>query len=195
MNNQMTQATPVLDPPGRGLPRYELRIAKILIGLRGLLMTRPRAVALFARERAQIVNLARSVTPEDGSRRVLIDRPRGLEDSSRYWSVFMTIEHLRIVNEGAGRIISLLARGQTPERIVSTSDVKPAASVDASVIDRFEQVCDAFEATVVSIGDLRTNLRWPHPWFGPLNASQWHFFTGVHMGLHRRQIEMILSDK
>jgi hypothetical protein len=39
---------------------------------------------------------------------VLIDRVVGLEDSSRYWTVFMVLDHLRIVDEGISQIIKTL---------------------------------------------------------------------------------------
>jgi hypothetical protein len=37
-------------------------------------------------------------------------------------------------------------------------------------------------------------LTWKHPWFGELDAQQWHFFAGFHMHLHRRQILAIREN-
>jgi hypothetical protein len=41
---------------------------------------------------------------------VLIARPRGLEDSSRYWSVWMTLDHLRIVHLAAVKNSSITSQ-------------------------------------------------------------------------------------
>jgi len=184
-----------LDAPGKGLPKTELWIARIIVGWRARRASREESVSLFARERQEIVRLARIESDEEGSRRVLIKRLRGMEDSSRFWSVFMTLDHLRIVNEGTAGLIGQLARGETPARVVGTADVKPSPSADISVIEQFEHSCEHFEKTVAAIADLRTNLRWPHPWFGPLDAAKWHFFTAFHMGLHRTQIEAIRATR
>lgn len=45
---------------------------------------------------------------DHGAIPVLIDRVVGIEDSSRYWSVFMVLDHLRIVDEGMTQIIQAL---------------------------------------------------------------------------------------
>ena len=102
--------------------------------------------------------------------------------------------HLRIVNEQATELIGLLVRGETPTRVVSTADVKPQPSADSTIVGEFERVCNRFETSVAAVVDLHTKLRWAHPWFGPLDAAKWHFFSGFHMGLHRRQIEAIRRE-
>ena len=155
--------------------------------------TRRSAAARFSREREAILRLARGCDPEQGARRVLIPQPRGLEDSSRYWSVFMTVDHLRIVNQGTAEVITQLSRGEAPARASSTADVKPVAGADATVIEAFERACDHFEQCVAAVENLRTEVRYAHPWFGPLDAADWHVTTAFHMGLHRRQIETILQ--
>jgi hypothetical protein len=185
---------PTLDAPGKGLPKIELLIARLMVGWQARRTTRTQAAELFARERELILGIARDLSPEVGRLRVLIRRLRGMEDSSRYWSVFMTLDHLRIVNTATTDLIARLARGQTPDRVTGTADVKPSDSADQTVVERFAQLCDAFERTVTGIDDLNTSLKWPHPWFGPLDAARWHFFTGFHMALHRRQIETILKE-
>ena len=129
--------------------------------------------------------------PSNRATRVLIPRPLGLEDSSRYWSVYMTLDHLRIVNGGTGELIRLLGVGKTPDRVTGTADVKPSPDADESVLGTFEAACAHFERCVSGVENLRTALRWPHPWFGPLDAADWHFFTAFHLTLHRQQIAAI----
>ncbi|MGB7792191.1 MAG: DinB family protein [Terrimicrobiaceae bacterium] len=192
MNAEIREGIPVLAPPGAGLPRLELIIMRLAFGWLRRRQTREQAAELFRRERDVILRLASRCDPESASRPVLIDRLRGMEDSSRFWSVFMVIDHLRIVNRGISEVIRLLGRGQTPARQLRIADVKPRPLADQKVTGEFEQACARFERHAAKLSDLRTALRYAHPWFGPLDASGWHFLAGFHMQLHRRQIELIL---
>jgi hypothetical protein len=157
------QAFPQLAPPGAGLPRMELFVARLALSWQRRRATRESTAARFRREREAILNLARGCDSEAGARRVLIPRPRGLEDSSRYWSVFMTLDHLRIVNEGTAKIITRLSRGEVPARATSTADVKPVPGADASAIGAFARGCDDLERCVAAVPDLRTKVRYSHP--------------------------------
>lgn len=189
------QGRPVrLAPPGAGLPAYERWIGWAMTGVQAMLSTREECAERFGRERARVLELAASLGPGEAGRPVLIARLRGMEDSSRFWSVWMTLDHLRIVNLGVADLITLLAAGKTPARMTGTADVKPSPRADASVVGAFEGSCEAFESAVAAVGDLRTPTRWPHPWFGPMNAAKWNFFAGFHMSLHRRQIEAIVGE-
>jgi hypothetical protein len=116
-----------------------------------------------------------------------------LEDSSRNWSVWMTLDHLRIIHEGQVRIISKLSQGIVPEGKASTAAVKPSPQASGAVIAEYERSCDKFLGLVASLPDLKTKLRYAHPWFGPLDAAGWHALTAGHMSIHRIQIERILD--
>ncbi len=191
MTRLPAELEPTLQPPGAGLPPTERWVAQLMLGWQARWSRRESSAARFARERRAIMDLVRTGDPATDARRVLIPRPTGLEDSSRFWSVYMTLDHLRIVNDGTAALIGLLGRGQTPARVTGTADVKPSTEVGATVVRPFEQACERFERSVAAVDDLRGTPRWPHPWFGPLNAAEWHFLTAFHMGLHRRQIENI----
>lgn len=184
---------PKLAPPGAGLPAGELLIARILFGLRRWTATRDSVNAGFQKEREAIRALVTGCDPESAARRVLIDRARGLEDSSRNWLVWMTLDHLRIVNREITRIIQDLTQGRIPEGAASTANVKPSPDVTASVVAEYEQSCDALLAAVAAASNLDTPLRFAHPWFGPLNAAAWHALASGHMGIHREQLVRILE--
>ena len=186
---------PQLGAPGAGLPKVELWIARWLFGRRRRRATREEATALFEKERQRIEELVRDLPTEVASKRVLIPRPRGLEDSSRYWSVFMVLDHLRIINHGITETIRLLASGQTPSRVASTAAVKPSPKAGPDSLAGFERTCEQFERCVSAVSDLRTAKKYAHPWFGPLDGAGWHLIAGVHMGLHRGQIETILATQ
>jgi hypothetical protein len=181
-----------LAPPGAGLPPVERFVGGILFRLRMLTATRESSNAHFQRERAAIRALTEPLDAATASRRVLIPRPMGLEDSSRFWSVWMVLDHLRMVNTGMARTIGMLAHGNMPPGVAHTAKVKPDPLVTAAIVEPYEESCDALLATVAAAPDLKTSVHFLHPWFGPLDAAAWHAMAGIHMGLHRGQIEQIL---
>ena len=184
---------PELAPPGAGLPKIELCIARLLFRLRRWTGNRDSFNARFHREREAIRKMIGAHNAEAAACRVLIKRPPGLEDSSRYWSVWMTLDHLRIVNYEIAKVIRALAKGVLPPGEASTAAVKPSQAVTASVVAEYEESCDALLAVVAVAPDLKTSVRYLHPWFGPIDAFGWHALAGGHMGIHRAQIERILQ--
>jgi hypothetical protein len=181
-----------LQPPGAGLPRLELFLARARFRLLASYLSQAGASRWFREEGDRVLALTRALTPADATRRVLIPRLRGLEDSSRYWSVYMTIEHLVIVNTSIHHVIGALTAGRSIDRAASTAAVKPSPTAGAEVIERFETVVRDYCARANGLPDLRTKLRYSHPWFGPLTALGWHQLAAFHQRLHRRQIERII---
>ena len=184
---------PKLAAPGAGLPKVELFIARTLFRLQCWTGNQNIFTARFTRERETIRRLASSCAPSSATTRVLIKRLPGMEDSSRNWSVWMTLDHLRIVNTGLAKTIGALAKGIVPPGQASTAAVKPSPSVDASVVTNYENSCDTLLASVAAAPNLKTNARFVHPWFGALDAREWFAMAGAHMGIHRKQIEQILK--
>ncbi|MGV3753748.1 MAG: DinB family protein [Verrucomicrobiota bacterium] len=190
--NMDAEVTAKLEAPGAGLPKVELLAARVIFGWQRARATKESATALIRAESEAMLRLARGCSPEEGKQRVLINRLRGMEDSSRYWSIYMTLEHVRIVNMACLGAIRSLTRGQVPERVASTAAVKPSPEVGEGVLGEFEQACDLLIKTAGGAGDIRTQARYAHPWFGPLDAAGWYLMAGFHMRLHRRQMEEIL---
>ena len=58
----------------------------------------------------------------------------------------------------------------------------------------FAASCGDYLRVEKSIPELKTPLRYEHPWFGPLDAAGWHALAAGHMGIHRRQLENILRE-
>jgi len=184
---------PQLAPPGAGLPFPENLIARCLLGAKRLTGNSGEFTAQFIRERETIHGLIENLDENTLSRRVLIRRPRGLEDSSRNWSVLMTLDHLRIVHLAFIGVIATLAREEVLEGVASTAAVKPDPAVGMNVIGEYESSCDALLKTLAGVKNFRTRARYPHPWFGPMDAHGWHALAGGHMSIHRMQIERILA--
>lgn len=188
-----TSSHPQLAPPGAGLPKIERFLGNLGIRWKAMRTTRERVASDFSAEHQSILQLLAGCDEAVLARRVLIKRIAGLEDSSRYWSPLMAADHLRIVNREIGATIVSLVAGQIPPRTASTAAVKPTAEVTPAVINDFDQGCRDFSATVARQADLKTALKFVHPWFGPMDASLWHFMSATHMRLHRKQIELILA--
>ena len=188
-----TDSEPQLAPPGAGLPAIELWVARLLFARTRRRGNRETFVARFEQERAAIRALGDSCAEAQRGDRVLITRLRGLEDSSRDWSVWMTLDHLRITNTALSRVITALTQGRVPPGKASTAAVKPSATVTAAVEADYERSCDGVLAAISEAPDLKTNVRFAHPWFGPLDAFGWAAMAGMHMGIHRAQIEKILA--
>ncbi len=186
---------PKLAAPGAGLPAIELFIARALFALRRTTGNRDSFTATFRDERTAIEKRYRSCDTESAARRVLIRRLPGLEDSSRYWSVWMTLDHLRIVHQSIATVIGSLVKGVVPALASSTARVKPSPAANASVVAEYEKSCDALLATVAAAPDLKTRMRFAHPWFGPLDASGWHALAGAHIRIHRAQIDRIVTGQ
>jgi hypothetical protein len=184
---------PSLAAPGAGLPAPELWIARVLFALKRRFGSREAFTDRFEQERAVIRDLLATCALAHRSEQVLIPRLRGLEDSSRHWSVWMTLEHLRITNSIFAMVITSLASGQVPQRKASTADVKPRAGVAAVVEQAFEASCDEMLTAAAAVPNLKTAARYAHPWFGPLDASGWHALATTHMAIHRQQIAKIIA--
>ena len=199
MMNTASQTSPVpepqLAPPGAGLPPLERFIGGLLFALRRATSSRSAIAARFQAERERIRQLLAPLSAGQAVQRVLIPRVRGLEDSSRYWSAWMTLDHLRIVHEGMTRVIRALTSGVTPPGQSSTAAVKPRTDVDAGVVAAWEASCDALAAAVESVPEsaLKTAVRYAHPWFGPLDAFAWYCLAAGHHRIHRVQLERICA--
>ena len=189
----MALSEPKLAPPGAGLPKIEGYISRLTFAVKRWTGNRDSFTAHFQQEREKIRQLVRYCDAGSAAKRVLIKRPRGMEDSSRYWSVWMTLDHLRIVNCEFVKVISTLTRGVVPPGEASTATVKPGQATTAAVVAEYEAGCDALLAAVAAAPDLKTAVRFGHPWFGPMDAWGWHALAGVHMGIHRVQLERILQ--
>lgn len=189
-----TASHPKLAPPGAGIPAVERLVGGILLRLHRLRVTPSSFAAQFEHERRTIASLYTGLDASALGIRVLVPRLRGLEDSSRFWSVWMTLDHLRIVNDSITGVIDELTRGRVPQGTASTAAVKPSEQVGGEVVTAYEASCDRLVQLVAPKLTLRTELQFAHPWFGPLDAAGWHAMSAIHMGIHRGQIERILRE-
>ncbi len=193
----MSGNKPVTQPPGAGLPRLEQAFLSTTFKCATAVLSDRRAMALFNKETDRLLRFAKDDESYDISAPLLIPRVIGIEDSSRNWSVLMVLEHLCMVNSDILTAIGLLLNGESPEYVLATKDYKPSPDAGYDVIQKFEQVNSDYvgnvESLIQSRGSLRSSARYEHPWFGPLDAHQWHCLAAIHQRIHRRQTQKIVA--
>lgn len=192
---QSTENAAKLAPPGAGIPWPVRIVARYFILPKVFRGSWEEANEFYQKQLNQILTLVDSAPDHLKSTRVLIDPLRGLEDSSRYWSVAMTLEHLVIVGSQMATGIEMLSKGQEVPLVVDVAKVKPLGEKS------FETAYAEFRAMtesqirnlnqVIGSRESKTTLR--HPWFGPFNAHQWNWMLGIHAQIHRKQIKQILQ--
>lgn len=193
--SQRENAEPQLDKPGAGIPFFELAVARyILMPLRFLSTSQQQALKDIENDTREILALVEKLSPQQMVERRLIPRLAGLEDSSRYWSVAMTLEHIVIVNESIRAAVISLCAGRKLEKKASTADVKPERGVQPeTIISRFKQTSEIFLNSLANCKTENSKEKYEHPWFGPLSAEQWIVFVSPHLQIHKQQIKEIIK--
>lgn len=183
-----------LEKPGAGLPGRRLMVMKPLFRLAARSLPTEMFRRLYAEEREKILRLCAELSEEVGRRPVLVPQLNGLEDSSRYWSPFMCLQHLSIVDAGLSGFILALEAGEKIDHVVRTEDVKPEEDAGPIEVRKFEVGTRRTSARLAPLTQFNQVRSYAHPWFGPLSARQWFALRAVHLRIHRKQLEMILSE-
>ena len=186
-----------LQPPGAGLPALERATLNIAFKTAAAVFSDRQALRLLRRDSAELLRLADEDESYDVFQVLVIPRVIGIEDSSRNWSVLMVLEHLCLTNHDMLEIIKALVDGIVPRGEVDVAMYKPAPNIGYDVLDRFRDLTQVYVATVEQLlesrGNLETSARYRHPWFGRLNAHQWHCLAAVHQRIHRRQMQKLVA--
>ena len=187
-----------LQEPGAGLPTLEAAFLNAFFKFGTVIMSDRSAMKLFNKESDRLLQYAdEGGQSYDISQELLIPRVMGIEDSSRNWSVLMVLEHLCMTNHDMLIGINSLVKGMTPHFDAKIKNYKPSRDVGFDVIQRYQQICSDYvgniESMIRSRGSLRSSVRFEHPWFGLLDAHQWHCLVGVHQRVHRRQAQKIIA--
>ncbi len=184
---------PQLDKPGAGLPFLEALLVRWYVGpFQSRKADKEKNLRLFAMIGGRILKEAGSVAEGARDQRVLVPRMRGIEDSSRFWSVNETLEHLMITGEGMRGIVALLAQGKTSDYVVDIANFKPKGKYAGG--DARPDFKKFVAETVALLEPLPIADAGPthlHPWLGPFNALQWTWLLAGHGGLHLAQLQAI----
>jgi hypothetical protein len=186
-----------LEPPGAGLPALELAFAKLILFPMWCSQTSwEKSFKIFQEETEIILKLCESLSTDELCKRVLINRLPGIEDSSRNWSIAMTMEHLCIVNDRIAGVLVSLGAGVVPPGSVSTADVKPQGFLSAEeAVEKFRTSSESLISRAsTEVQNRNSSATYKHPWFGQMNVRQWNSLTSLHQRLHRRQCQTIAES-
>ncbi|MCC7460708.1 MAG: DinB family protein [Proteobacteria bacterium] len=190
---------PKLAPPGAGLPWLENFILRYLYYPAKLKQTTwSENLDRLQRETRNIINICEQLTEQEFQTRVLVQRLRGMEDSSRYWSAALTIDHLMITLKGMSYAAVELSQGREVTMTVGTADVKPKQE---DVTNKATMLLNLKNLTDETVSKLKPfakehslECKAAHPWFGKITADGWVWTLAQHQALHRRQIQMIVKQ-
>ena len=149
---------PTLAPPGAGLPAVQLLFSRFILAVASAVDSRDSALRRFNAEACRIRKMVDPLDETVGVRRVLVPRLLGLEDSSRFWSPYMVVEHLVIVDTNMFRIMTDLVAGRLHPDEARIEDFKPAPSVGRASLVTFDKLVTQFNGQVPQWPDLRTRL-------------------------------------
>lgn len=195
-NNPLPPPIP-LDKPGAGVPWLER--AYLRYYMKPFVAARSdwdKNWENFDYINTRLFEKIHGLTPAQLEQQILVPRLSGLENSSRYWSIAMTLEHLIIVGEKQKTLITALSQGITPPGRGDTATVKPKGGKPGD-----QQLAEyrAFIATLrptldpLKAAALKSRTRFPHPWMDKINARQWQWLYPAHTHVHYQQIKEIVK--
>jgi len=195
MSEHVDEIQKSLAPPGAGLPRGQgLLLRYLAFPLYCATTSWEKALRVFTAEGEQILALVEPLSVSQFQQRVLVKAPVGMEDSSRYWSSTMVLEHLIEVGSRVATGIVELTNGEAVSVKADIADVKPQGGKGPEIIAQYRDFLQDYVHTLTEdVGDLKSKHRHCHPWFGSLTAHQWACLGAIHQGVHRRQIERIVT--
>jgi len=181
-----------LDKPGAGIPWHHKQFTKyIVVPLLPMVLNWERGLAFFQKQVSEILALVEDLDEQTLAKQVLIPPMIFLEDSSRFYSINMVLEHLVMVNFGTLEIMNFLAEEKEVERVLGTEKVKPVKNINhIKNLVVFEK---AYTRMIKKSPKKRSLTTKEHPWFGHFNNTHWHAFIGMHNKVHKKQIQKILE--
>ena len=186
---------PQLEAPGAGFPVWQRLAGKYFyLPLWCLYSSWERTPDVLEEQAGRLLQGAASLGNELVRRRVLIPPLVGLEDSSRYDSYAMVLEHLTIVGHAVARIVVDITHGRRHTVALRTAEVKAEGlAAPSEVAAGYREMLAAFRHAALDPGaDRRSPLRHDHPFFGALDAYQWLCFATLHQVVHLKQARAIL---
>jgi hypothetical protein len=193
VSNSSQQAN--LAAPGAGLPGLQAVVLRhVLFPAFCRTTSWDKAVGLFRREGERVAAAAQSLAPQALQTRVLIRAPMGIEDSSRYWSAAMVLEHLIEVGSRVATGVVELTHGQAASVKADIVAVKPKGGKDGSIVSEYRAFLEDYADKVMKrAGDRAARHTAPHPWFGDLTPHRWVCLGALHQQIHRRQLDRIID--
>ena len=142
---------PNLQPPGAGLPllpRLYIRwFGRRMLRWRFTWDSAPIAIETIA---ARLVDAVAPLPDDVLQRPVLVPPMRGIEDSSRYWSPAMLLQHLVMTDDIFTGLIVKLSRSEEIHETRGVVDVKPRLDAGRADVEAFGAMHTVFGARLRS---------------------------------------------
>lgn len=194
----MTDAdiTAKLEKPGAGLPLAESLVLRFWVG--PVMSKKASWEENWRRFDKTTASLLKLVDPLDETQlttKVLVPSQRGLEDSSRYWSAAMLLEHLVIVGQQVKGGVLALSRDVIPKGKASVAAVKPPGQMTgAEAVALYKNFASTLKADIdTGVKDKDSKAKFRHPWLGPLTCRQWQWLFAAHQSIHLHQLHEIVK--
>lgn len=193
MDLSMSQnETPKLAPPGAGIPFTQKLFLKLYLGPFVAAKTPwEKSKQNFEKITEKILKEVEGLNDKQLNQKILVPPQPGLEDSSRFWSIAMTLEHMVIVGKEIQQAVESLTHGALPNKKADIGKLKPHGELTALESVQIFKTFTLEEFPKIKIGDRNSKLKLLHPWFGLFSAQQWYWLLGAHQLLHLRQIREI----
>lgn len=197
MTDQFEAGFGKLAAPGAGISGSEMFLLNKVI--KPLMIRNAgcrRAIQLLRESASEIKEAVGGIEPQALTKRVLVNRPWFVEDSSRDWSAAMLCRHLAIVDSALARAIEagiVAAPEDLPAPSKRVAAVKPEAGRnDPAAVSDFIAAVESLAAAAGKHeeGSLARRMI-PHPWLGEITHLQWVWFAGFHHRIHLRQLRAI----
>lgn len=194
LQKNTTTQEPVLAPPGAGIPLPQKIMMRFFV--KPFVAGRtPWEVseANFHKINKKILSVMEGLTESQLETRILVPPQLGLEDSSRYWSIKMVLEHLLIVSGQVMYLIPELSKGIVPNEEADIAKMKPKNELSLeTTVQKFKKLISTdFDQLNAAITSHSASAKFYHPWFGDMTAKQWYWLLAMHHGLHLKQIREI----
>ncbi|MGZ5280237.1 MAG: DinB family protein [Pseudobdellovibrionaceae bacterium] len=186
------QFTPKLAAPGAGIPLHHKILLRVYVKPFIAAKSSPEASKkTFKKVTDKILDELEGLTAGQLTQKVLVPPQAGLEDSSRFWSIAMTLEHLGIVGRKISTAVTALSENQPIVEKADTGKMKPFGQISsAESLQDFKKFA-LEEFSQLPLPSLNPKNRFLHPWFGMMNNREWYWLLGAHQGLHLKQIREI----
>lgn len=183
-----------LEAPGAGVPFYDRILFKFVVApLVAAKTPWETSTDRFHKVTQKILAEIDGLTEAQLTTRILVPPMKGLEDSSRYWSIAMALEHIVIVGSQMAQLIPALTNNIVPDAKADIAALKPLGKITGSesvqVFKKFAR--DEYALLNSSLSDKKSKTRFFHPWFGMMTAQQWYWLLSTHHYLHLQQIRAI----
>jgi len=190
--NSSQDTTPNLAAPGAGIPLRQKLLLRIYVKPFIAAKSSPESSQKnFEKVTEKILKELEGLTAEELNQKVLVPPQAGLEDSSRFWSIAMTLEHLGIAGRKISLAVMALSQNQPINEKADIGKLKPFGQMSSaeSLQDFKKFALEEFSKT--PLPTLNPKNRFHHPWFGLMNNREWYWLLGVHQSLHLKQIREI----